>query len=240
MTAIHCIRCNQPLDLKPEVSEWVAENFGQTNGTCDNCIDAVQAEDAQNAANAAKTAREAVARDFVPADYRDTDLGRLSADQRDVLSHKFFQGMGIVLHGPSGTRKTRTAYAVISARLLDGTFSSAASVRGSQIARMVQSGFSDDRLERDAAKNAMDELMSAPIILLDDLDKIRPSPASVEFLFDLFEYRASRRLPVIITTQATGDKMAALMADRKDSTVPVAIVRRIREFCKPINTRQTP
>ena len=231
-----CQRCAAPLDLEAEIVEWLRDNEMPLPCFCDDCQTVRRAEAAAARHAAAEKERQDAARRFIPARYRDAEFARFPAKLQAIQSHGFEDGIGVVIHGPSGTGKTTAAYHLISRRIADGTFTSAESVTGSAIAGIVVDSFSDEAIERDGARQKMKRLRSAPCIFLDDLDKTRPTAATMEFLFDLFEARSSRKLPVVITTQATGDKLAQLLADHRESTIPAAIIRRIRSFCRPVST----
>ena len=58
---------------------------------------------------------------------------------------------------------------------------------------------------------------------------LRSTPSSLEWLFNLIETRTSRALPMIITTQRTGDALEQQLTGKGNSTYGPAIVRRLRD-----------
>jgi DNA replication protein DnaC len=238
-TAIHCRRCNLDLGYPPELAETIREFFppGEENVYCDPCQEIRRTEaDEQKAEERARLAVDASKR-FVPGEYAETDTERLGANLRAILGYDFPNGRGVVFYGKSRAGKSRTAFAMVARRIADRTFASAEWVRGSAIARIIEDAYSDEPQEKDGAKKRMRALMRTPCLLIDDLDKVRPSPAVVEFLFDLFCERCNLGLPIVITTQSTGEHLAAILAGKGNGTHPAAIVQRIREFCLPVHAK---
>lgn len=233
MHAIPCHHCQTPVEFEQELAEYITTTFPGAPVSCDACSDRLAQEAKQRREADRLAARAKMADDFIPRSYRETIDELMTAKHKEALAHAFSDGIGAVLHGQSGSGKSWTAYRLVSSRLADGIFRDAEAITGSQISRLVLDSFGDRSSQQDAARAMIERLKRVDCILLDDLDKFRPNATGVEFLFDLFETRTARGLPIVITTQATGEVLEGLLTDNRNSTAPAAIVRRIRRFCRP-------
>lgn len=233
MTTLPCHHCQTPVEFDDDLAEYIATTFNNPAVSCDPCSERLIIESKQRREAERLAARVTMAADFIPHSYRDTREEMISKRHRDALAHAFDSGIGAVLHGQSGCGKSWTAYRMISTRISDGIFRDAEALTGSQISRLVLDSFGDRSSQQDAARALIERVKRVDCLLLDDLDKFRPNSTGVEFLFDLFETRTARSLPIVVTTQATGDVLESLLTDNRQSTAPAAIVRRIRRFCRP-------
>lgn len=240
MIHIPCVHCQTPVEFEEELADYIASAFPGAPVACDACSARLTVEAKRRKESERLLARAKLAADFIPKSYRDVNSDLMSQRHREALEHGFTGGIGAVLHGQSGAGKSWVAYHLISARLADGIFRDAESVTGAQISRLVLDSFGDRSSQQDAARSLIERMKRVDCLLLDDLDKFRPNASGVEFLFDLFETRTARSLPIVITTQATGEVLENLLTDNRNSTAPAAIVRRIRQFCRPFFLRQAP
>jgi DNA replication protein DnaC len=112
---------------------------------------------------------------------------------------------GFVIRGPVGVGKTHAAVAAF--RYLVG--------RGMlpAVAVAVPALLDGLRPGRDPVET-LDACESARLLLLDDLAAERASDWTAETLYRLIDARYARRLPTIITTNATGDLVRANLGER--------------------------
>lgn len=168
--------------------------------------------------------------------YHQTAIGRLPDPKAssNVLRWKLDLPKGVLCSGETGTGKTRTIYLLLKEILFEHgvypTIRKCSLLRG-EITKAAMKGE-----EYKAA--LLRELVECRLLYLDDLGQMATSPAAVEFLFALVDERTNRGLPIIATTQHTGDSFAALFAP--DVRRGEAIGRRLGEFSYKIyfsNTR---
>lgn len=127
----------------------------------------------------------------------------------------------LLLEGTYGCGKTHLAAAVANARLEYG-----------DAVLFVTSPDLLDHLRGSFAANAesgydemFDRLRNAPILILDDLGVENPSGWAQEKLFQLLNYRYSRRLPTVITTNSDLDLLDPRIRSR---LLDDSLIRRVR------------
>ena len=136
----------------------------------------------------------------------------------------------MILFGGSGLGKTRTLFEVLSREASGG-----GSIEPIRWIRGID--FQTEVIERTKPNGSggivewRESLVEAFLLAFDDLDKARFTPRVEVELFNLIDRRTNERRPIIITSNSSSD---ALLAKLSPDTGP-AIVRRIREFCHPIN-----
>ncbi len=140
---------------------------------------------------------------------------------------------GLLLHGPSGTGKTRAAYI----RLWDffaenkrlRVYSAAA--KNGDFAHQVAARFSADQL---AAKTWIESVKRAPVLFFDDAGKwVQTQRVEAEF-FSVIEARFAMQLPTIITLNA-----GALNSARADAQCVDAIKRRLMDYSEVVKFELT-
>lgn len=80
------------------------------------------------------------------------------------------------------------------------------------------------------AEDWLDSVAKKPLLFFDDLGKLKMTERAEVELFGLIDRRCSNELPIIATTNDTGDTLASRMTDNRGP----ALIRRLREFCTPI------
>lgn len=76
----------------------------------------------------------------------------------------------------------------------------------------------------------LEEAGTIPILFFDDFGKLKMTERAEVELFGLIERRCANELPIIVTTNDTGDTLASRMSDNRGP----AMIRRLREFCEPV------
>lgn len=80
------------------------------------------------------------------------------------------------------------------------------------------------------AEEWLESMAAVQLVFMDDLGKLKLTERAEVELFGLIERRCANRLPMIVTTNDTGDTLASRMTDNRGP----ALIRRLREFCDPI------
>jgi DNA replication protein DnaC len=102
----------------------------------------------------------------------------------------------LTLSGDTGIGKTHLAVAIAGERLQRGHPVFFAFVP--ELLDYLRTTYSpDSRLEYD---NLLEEIKSAPLLILDDLGKERSTPWAIEKLYQIVVHRHNARLPTVVTT----------------------------------------
>lgn len=160
-----------------------------------------------------------------PPLYRQTDPVRLPLQEqfRRVMAWQYGP-RGLILGGPTGTGKTRTAWLLLQ-RLHN---------EGRQIVAFDALGFSHEvsaRFGDGSGESWADGVARADVVFLDDLGKAKLTERVESELFGLIERRTANLLPIIATMNATGAGLAAKTTDDRGEP----LLRRLREFCEAVS-----
>lgn len=162
-----------------------------------------------------------------PEIYRDeVDIDRVQGNRdlaRMIMGWKF-QATGMVIIGPTGHGKSRTAWHALRRAHFDGR--KIAAMDGIKFANEAgAAAYSTENTEK-----WMNRLTWPDILFIDDLAK-RFTKTSGQLLFGLIERRTSSKKPIIITTNLTSLQLETLIDDPE---LAKPLVRRLKEFCNPI------
>jgi DNA replication protein DnaC len=113
---------------------------------------------------------------------------------------------GFVIRGPVGVGKTHEAVAAFRFLVAERGMLPAVAVAVPALLDGLRPGRTP--------VETLDACESARLLLLDDLAAERPSDWTAEVLYRLIDARYARRLPTIITTNATGDLIRANLGER--------------------------
>jgi DNA replication protein DnaC len=161
-----------------------------------------------------------------PPEFRELDRAR------HPLAHKLDEVMkwrygprGLLLHGETGTGKTRAVWALgrrefMAGRSFEGITAQALDVE--LPARFGESAASAAKL--------VNRWTTVKLLLLDDPFKARLSDRVEQTLFELIDTRGARCLPTIVTCNDTRDMLLARMSSDRG----VAFVRRLDDYCQKI------
>lgn len=163
---------------------------------------------------------------WCPPLYWDTNEGLLPKTQFALAKEWRLNPIGLMLVGPSGSGKTRVAWQVLRRVLVDDVFTPTFGwfdcvSFGHHLARHYR---------EDDAENWLDRVANHELLFFDDLGKMKLTERAEAELFGVIERRCAYKRPTIVTTNETGETLAARMTDDRGP----ALIRRLREFSKVI------
>lgn len=162
-----------------------------------------------------------------PPLYQETDVQRLPEASTRVLEWEY-QGVGLLLIGPTGLCKTRTAYLLLK-RLFD---------EGKTIRAFGATQFEDQCGQAYGEGNGpswLQNICEADVVFLDDLGKGVFTQRAEAGLASLVEHRTSHHLPIITTTNLGGAELKNITSENRGAP----LIRRLREFCTIIEFKET-
>jgi DNA replication protein DnaC len=219
-----CRECSKVFELKdcPAITAKYIE-------LCETCCDRQESERQKRATEQAALGvamRRARAWEGIcPRDYRQTDAERLPRnDLLPLVMQWEFGPHGLLLHGPTGTGKSRCAWLLLK-REHD---------QGRRILVLDHSiGFRyAEMFDESPGKAAgwIEQLSSAHILFLDDVFKARLTDSLQGALFTVIAARCEAQRPIIVTTNDTGESLT----ERLSTDRSAALVRRLIEHTKQI------
>lgn len=161
-----------------------------------------------------------------PPEFRELDRARhpLPHKLEEVLAWQYGR-RGLLLHGETGTGKTRAGWWLGRREFMAGRSFEGISAQALDVelpARFAESAAS-------AAKLVI-RWTTVKLLLLDDPFKARLSDRVEQTLFELIDTRGARCLPTIVTCNDTRDMLLARMSSDRG----VAFVRRLDDYCQKI------
>lgn len=146
-------------------------------------------------------------------DRLDRRFGRFTAERpeyeplvRAVVRLQRREVDGIVLRGPVGCGKTHEAVAAFRYLVRERAMLPAVAVTVPALLDGLRPG-------REPVET-LDAVESAGLLLLDDLAAERSTDWTAEVLYRVIDARYARKLPTIVTTNATGEQLRANLGDR--------------------------
>ena len=169
-----------------------------------------------------KAGRELTWLAMCPPIYRNTDVARLPESAKKVLGWKL-NPKGLMIAGDTGKGKTRAAFLVMEKLHLEGC--SMEIFHGNAFAHQCAINFGEMNGEKWIA-----ELARRKVVFFDDLGKFKMTERVEAELFGLIEMRIANLLPVIVTTNLSGEDLKSKMTSDRGEP----LVRRLREFCEVV------
>jgi DNA replication protein DnaC len=134
---------------------------------------------------------------------------------------------GVILHGETGTGKSRAAWLIYNRLWLKYAPNSTMFLQMRKFEGLIEKGF-DDRNHSDI----LDILINAPVLVFDDLGKEKLTSRLESDLFAVIDERSSNLRTTIITTNYTGDRLVDRFNNKETG---VAFVRRLRDYFSAIS-----
>lgn len=217
-----CQFCSTEFDYEP----IVGMPFTLKPTVCDEC-DALR----RTAEESAMMKKRMAEFDLIcPPAYRESDPGHPSMPSpsklAEILNWKP-NPIGLVIHGDTRTCKTRCSWMLVKSLVVQ---------QGVGVHYVSSNEFAAESASAWSSSEWMTELLSAPVLFVDDLFKHRPSERVEADLFQLLDTRIAKQLPNIITTNFVGDKILQQLSKDRGP----AIVERIREFHKSVSLHKKP
>lgn len=165
-----------------------------------------------------------------PPLYLETEDKRLPQGPFNRVMEWTYGPKGLLLMGDSGKGKTRVAWRLLHrVMVLDKPIRETS--RNVAVFDCVGFGHALALAYRNEhAEEWLEGLTIIPIIFFDDLGKLKLTERAEAELFGLVERRCARKLPIIATTNDTGQTLADRMTENRGA----AMIRRLREFCDVI------
>ncbi len=232
MTAGTCCKCGGPCpprEIPAELREPYRGMLERTPLVCSACVERAGAAEREHAAYEAECRRQHLLEarrhaSGMPAMLRGLTWEDVADNRPDVLeaAQDWAAGrlLGLLLTGAVGRGKSWLAAVAAGARLERGPvrwFSAPALL--SDLGRE----FGNERRE-----DALDALAGSQALVLDDIDKARPSEYAAEQLFLAIYNRLTAGAPLLITTNLGLDALAAKFPERFGD----AIVSRLTGYCE--------
>lgn len=162
-----------------------------------------------------------------PPLYQDTDPKRLSPTLVSQVMAWRYGPQGLLLTGETGLGKSRLAWMLLRHLYIEEGIKPKAFdcvSFGHECSRR----FRGDEADGEEWASGIAE---ARLVFFDDLGKLKLTERAEMELFGVIERRSANKLPIIATTNDTGDTLAARMTENRGP----AMIRRLREFCQVIH-----
>ncbi len=227
---LHCGRCHTPKQCRIEV-------FGRTDTPMCLCRCAQQRLEAEREAQRRREFEYRV-RDLKRAGFPSADMEKCAFDRDDgadpdlaALCRKYVamwpemkrEGKGLLLYGDVGCGKTFMAACIANALMEQGV-----PCMVTNFSRLINtlSGMWQGKQEW------IDSLNRFPLLVIDDLAAERDTEYAGEIVYSVIDARCRAGLPLIVTTNLTGDEMKHPGTRAKERAYS-----RLFEMCLPVRVR---
>lgn len=220
---IPCRECGKDSGWSRELIN--SELFGgnENVAVCDPCVENYHRSQREENYDKPDLSRAPI-EELIPIGYRETDATMLPASAKANL-HSIMKwipdyGKGLYLLGDTRQGKTRTMCLLLK-ELYRKNYNFKVFFAGdfhSKLAQAKQTQF---------YRSWFEEVISTPILCIDDLFAEKLTPTSQAGLFEIIEQRMSRKLPNIITTQVKRSDAIKLFEDPNRGK---AFLERLREI----------
>lgn len=165
-----------------------------------------------------------------PKLYQESAPDRLPASQLKEAMEWQYGPRGLILSGETGVGKSRIAWLLLRRILVSDK-------RNPSFAWFDAVGFGHaigKHYRDEDAEEWLEDTAKTELLFFDDLGKLKLTERAETELFGLIERRCGAELPIIATTNDTGDSLASRMTDNRGP----ALIRRLRQFCQIIQFGQ--
>lgn len=218
-----CLDCGKSFEVPPFK---IAAKYVTTCPACSEKL--IEADRVRMIGDAGKNLRSRSDRwaQICPPMYARTEPHKLpSPSKLDRVLQWKHGSSGMILHGDSGTGKSRCAWALLKREFLDGrSISIIGAGSGFEFAQTYAVGPAE-------AWRWIQRHSCSDILLMDDALKAKPTEAYEGALFAIINDRMENFMPIICTLNDSGNTLGErLSLDRGP-----ALIRRLREFCDTIS-----
>ncbi len=167
---------------------------------------------------------------ILPPIFVDTNPSLLPQPQLKQAMVWKYGRKGLVLDGETGLGKTRTAWLLLRRVLVDDG-------RDIKFAWFKDITFGQElgiRYRNETAEEWLQGLAKVPLLFIDDIGKMKLTDRAESELFGIIDQRCENGLPMIVTTNDTGESLKNRMDAANNAGRGAPLVRRLREFCEQI------
>jgi len=213
-----CEDCNETFESEP--IQFGGKTIFEPR-KCDPCVEKAVNDQKQDAISRAEKVSIQRFQMMIPPIYHESDILRIPAPLVMATEMWSMNPKGIGFIGGSGKGKTRAAVMLLK-RMHDEDHN-VFFISSTDLALNSANQFADNPSTKEIAKAILHQSKFCDLLLLDDLGKNRMTDRAESELYDLLEYRTSRRLPTIWTSNSDGKQLREMFsADRGE-----AIIRRL-------------
>lgn len=161
----------------------------------------------------------------IPMAFRLTVREKLpNPEKLDAAMRWNYGAKGLLLCGPTGAGKSRIMWEVAKREILTGR--KVKNLNAYELIRYPSLFMSGDN----AAVAFSDSMVAVDLLILDDIFKAKLTERIEELLFSVIDERGAWERPCLISVNDTGDTLK----ERLSSDRGPALIRRLREYCVPL------
>jgi DNA replication protein DnaC len=195
------------------------------NFKCPGCLELI-AEERKEMKAAVEAKRKEGLLAKIPAAFRHTEKSKLPFPAAmDRAARWQFGPKGLLLHGETGSGKSRIIWEIAKREILAGR--NVRAVSSFELVRYPSLWM----MGSDAASQFAQDLVTAEILLLDDVFKAKATERIEELLFAVIDERGMWERPCLVTLNDTGETLK----ERLSTDRGPALVRRLKDYCTSIN-----
>lgn len=158
-----------------------------------------------------------------PSAFLDTVESKLAPQMQNAL-REYQPESSILLHGVTGTGKTRTAWSMFNKGWLHYYPKHSHFLTMRKLEQEIERGFQNQN-----HGDVLERLTLCALLVIDDLGKERLTARMESDLFSIIDERTSNKRPTIITTNYNGNGLSDRFSNGETGS---AIIRRLKDYFK--------